>query len=184
MAMQPPLMPNVDIGRAPGVDNPVLRDPQEEYVVGGTWGMFATNGGIILANAYDEIVRRFGPEIYEYMGRNTAIACATWLLKAGAVSEGIQISPAIKDIPGDTTSQKTKRADIKLVSEIHDSCERQVRDNEQDINQAFWELADSVARGCSAAEQVFSLQDEGEDAGRPYALSYPVQAQLGVGVSL
>src|ERR1700759_2381469 len=98
-----------------------LSDPAREYVVGGSLGAFSGNGGFVLAQVYDDIVKTFGSRVYELMELDSAIAAALWMLQAGTIGDGLLLSPKIQAEPGKIISKRGKRRDIKLSAEIFES---------------------------------------------------------------
>lgn len=144
-----------------------LADPSREYVVGGLQGAFAGNGGFVLAQVYDDIVRQFGTRVYELMEHESAISAALWMLNAGTIGDGLLLSPKIQAEPGKVESKRGKRRDIKLSAEIFEASQR-AADGLGDgvMDEALTGLLMGLTRGCKLAEQVYTLSESGEDRGR------------------
>lgn len=160
----------------PTANGKPLSDPAREYVVGGSLGGFSGNGGFVLAQVYDDIVRTFGSRVYELMELDSAIAAALWMLQAGTIGDGLLLSPKIQAEPGKVVSRRGKRRDIKLAGEIFEAGQRAV-DGLGDgvMDQALVGLLAGLTRGCKLAEQVFTLSEEGEDRGKQMPTVFDVK---------
>jgi hypothetical protein len=159
---QPPLRPTVS---APA--NGVLRDPAREYVAAGPGSLYAADGGVLLAQAHDDVVRQFGPRVYDLMAYDNACATALYLLVSAALGEGIQLEPAVRPEPGAAVTDPDQAARFALAEEVYDYCRRLVEADDESVDEALRSSCyRMLVRGCSLAEPVWELQDEGDDAGR------------------
>jgi hypothetical protein len=140
-------------------------DPTREYVSAGT-GAYGLNSGLTVAAAYDDVVRQFGSRVYALMALDPAIATALWLLKAGAIADGLKISPAMKPAEGEIVRGPKRRSQLKLSEEIFASCQRVVDRVQDQVETGMYEMLDMLHEGNTAAELVFDLDEDGEDQGR------------------
>jgi hypothetical protein len=162
----------VDYGR------PVAADPRQEVIVGGPWmgrGQKTGFAGILLSHTIDDVVRQFGIRVYELMLYDPAVWAAFQLWKAGVLSDGHQLSPAVKEDPGDLTaealkrkgpvSRRTAKADVELAQTVTDAGVRAMAGLEEPLDETLEEMLDAYAFGCTLAELTMDWAEGGPDKG-------------------
>lgn len=154
-------------------------DPRTQYALGGPWGAVSARGGYLYAQVEDEVVRQYGPRVYELMSYDPAVACGQALLRAGVIADGVQLSvpgelqeaPIGLDEGGIAEFDDTplRRQELELAGEVLEFCVRGQERLAQDdlpVEETLWEMLDATMAGCILAEQVMDLETTGPDRGR------------------
>jgi hypothetical protein len=163
LASSPP-----DAGSAAIVDGTTVVNakPRSEVIIGGPYGGPAFGKvGILLSRSIDQVVRQFGRQVYELMLYDSAVVCAFELLKAGILSDGLVLSPAIKMDPGEVISKRKRKADLKLASEICEAGIRSMNGLDEPVDVILDELLEACPFGCSLGEITYKW-GTGEDKDR------------------
>lgn len=139
--------------------------PRDERVVG-TSGAIGS-AGIRLGEGVDQVVRQYGNRVYELMMEyDASVSCAVMLLKAGILSDGMQVSSPIKPQPGVVTSRRGRSSDDqKLAEEIVAAFRRSMDRLEEPIDETWEEMLDAFGYGVELAE-IATEWGEDEDRGR------------------
>jgi hypothetical protein len=152
---------------------PVRDDPRREYVMAGPYDVVGRAGmaGFLFAQVVDDVVRRYGPRVYELMTYDPAVDCAIGLLKAGALAEGIRLTvPEELSIrPGEVVSRRKQQQELELAAEVLEYCERGIARLallDRPAVETLDEMLDALPFGCELAEVVWELMEEGPDQGR------------------
>lgn len=138
----------------------VLKDPLEEYIVGGPAAGFFPRAGYLIAEAIDDVVQQFGPWVYELMRVDPAIYGSLSLLIAGVLGDGPQVVPAIVPEDGEEVEQGSDRArEIELAAEIAAYWQRSVDGLSPGFDQVLWEYCDEfMCGGCTLAEPSYRME--------------------------
>jgi hypothetical protein len=156
-----------------GPPTPSRALPTAEVVLGGPGPAFAADGGFLRAVAYDDVIARYGTRPYELMHEDDACEAALFLLKAGALGDGVQIKPAVTAPEGAEVTDPEMVRRIEVSTDVYEFCQRVLLALGDTINATLWELMDgALAFGSNLAEQVFELVTEGEDRGRLIPVRY------------
>ena len=144
----------------------VSRATSRQIVASGRGPYLAIGSGLMAAQVHDEIVRQYGIRVYELMNLDDACSAALWFLKAGALSDGVQLAPAFSVPAGTEVTDPEILRKLELANEIYESCQRVMTALADTIHATLMELLDGLYLGCKAAEMVFELTKEGPDANR------------------
>lgn len=138
--------------------------PDTDVIVVGARGQGDREGRRALSLSFqqDEVVRQFGRRPYELMMYDSAVFCAVELWKAGVLSDGMRLSPAVKLAPGEAPSQRRRKAEIRNASKICDAAIRAVAELDHPIDETADEMLEAFPMGCSLTEQTYKW-GTGED---------------------
>lgn len=136
-------------------------DFRREVVAGGFEYGITALGGILLAETDDDVVRSYGPRVYELMGNDPACSTAMAVLIAGSLADGPQLSPAVKAAPGEVISQRKRKADIKLAEEVCEFNKRGIARLDRPVEESLEDWSyDALTYGASAMEQTYDYVDD------------------------
>lgn len=138
---------------------------RREVIVGPSIGTFGDGSGVMLAERIDAVIRAFGRHVYELMLYDADVSCAFELLKAGILSDGMRLSPAVKMDPGEVVSERKRKADLNLADEICDAAIRATNGLDEPIDVVCDDMLSAIPFGCSLTEQTYKW-GEGEDSDR------------------
>jgi hypothetical protein len=129
--------------------------PDDNVIAVGARGRQDRDGRVALSQTgrQDEVVRQFGRRPYELMMYDSAVACAVELWKAGVLSDGMRLSPAVKLDPGETPSKRKRRTELKTADKVCDAAIRAVEYLDHPIDETADEMLDGFPMGCSLTEQ-------------------------------
>lgn len=155
LAFAPGSMPP-DTESPSGTGVVVAKNPRKEAIVGGPWwGRGFNQAGAMLSRNIDDVVRQFGIRVYELMLYDSAVACAFELLKAGILSDGLVITPAVQRSPGEIVSKRKRKAELKIATEIAEAQQRCIDGLEDPIDETLDDMLHAIPFGCSLAEMTW-----------------------------
>lgn len=90
---------------------PAPTDPTAEYLPGGSQAYGYLAGPRVLQRAIDDITRAFGPELYEFMLLDAAVAGSFSKIATGVLSGRVHVVPTVKRVPGRATTMEMERSE-------------------------------------------------------------------------
>lgn len=146
-------------------------DPRQEYIsgFGRTYQGFSyyPGGATTLDACAAEIAREQGPYVLEAMRRDPKVNASLNTRKAGILSGGLQLAPAIQADPtAGPDSDEANDPDVLKAAEIRDFCQRCIDRLGQPIEETLAELLDAMVYGVKLAETTFEVAGPGPDQGK------------------
>lgn len=152
-----PVEGNGNEGKATIIPIRTQANPLTEYVAGGS-PFFTGTPLRVLPWSVDDISIAFGPELYDRMMVDDEVSASVGTLVSGALSDGIEVVPAVPD-----------KLDARYgdAAAIADFCARSLAALDPMLDDFARDMAHgALVHGHKIAEQVYRLETQGEDAGK------------------
>ena len=145
----PAITPALSPGGDALVPTPAACDPTREYLAGSSRGYGYFTGAHVLSQAIDDVTRAFGPELYEFMLLDAAVAGAISKLVCGVLSGGLHLIPTVRSVPG-----RPKTVEMQRAEDIAENNRRNLKRLTRPIEDVLKEMCYAIAFGNLIAELV------------------------------
>lgn len=129
----------------PGTPVTISARPDAEYAAA-TGTAFYGNFWRSLRWAFDDVTEDYGDDLYERMLRDPQVAACINVIKAGALQDGAQLSPAIED----EDDPQYPRA-VALM----EACQAMLDGLRPSFDDTLWDMLDGIALGSRVAEVIW-----------------------------